>query len=51
VIWFVLCALLCSLPAQGVLVTPGVALLYVSAGLAIWSLVVYVRKIWRILLK
>ncbi|GJN08226.1 hypothetical protein PR202_ga26123 [Eleusine coracana subsp. coracana] len=40
-----------SLPAQGVLVTPGVALLYVSAGLAIWSLVVYMRKIWRILLK
>ncbi|PAN50241.1 hypothetical protein PAHAL_9G507300 [Panicum hallii] len=40
-----------SLPAQGALVTPGVALLYVSAGLAIWSLVVYMRKIWRILLK
>ncbi|KAL6645776.1 hypothetical protein ACP70R_017384 [Stipagrostis hirtigluma subsp. patula] len=40
-----------SLPAQDVLVTSGVALLYVSAGLAIWSLVVYMRKIWRILLK
>ncbi|XP_066352581.1 cardiolipin synthase (CMP-forming), mitochondrial-like [Miscanthus floridulus] len=40
-----------SLPAQGALVAPGVALLYVSAGLAIWSLVVYMRKIWRILLK
>ncbi|RCV45335.1 hypothetical protein SETIT_9G445700v2 [Setaria italica] len=40
-----------SLPAQGALVTPGVVLLYVSAGLAIWSLVVYMRKIWRILLK
>ncbi|KQK22226.1 cardiolipin synthase (CMP-forming), mitochondrial [Brachypodium distachyon] len=40
-----------SLPVQGALVTPGVALLYVSAGLAIWSLVVYIRKIWRILLK
>ncbi|XP_062210833.1 cardiolipin synthase (CMP-forming), mitochondrial-like [Phragmites australis] len=40
-----------SLPGQGLLVTPGVALLYVSAGLAIWSLVVYMRKIWRILLK
>ncbi|KAL5218779.1 hypothetical protein ABZP36_019463 [Zizania latifolia] len=39
------------LPAQDALVTPGVALLYVSAGLAIWSLVVYIRKIWRILLK
>jgi CDP-diacylglycerol---glycerol-3-phosphate 3-phosphatidyltransferase len=51
VIWFVLCALLCSLPAQGVLVTSGVALLYVSAGLAIWSLVVYMRKIWQIILK
>ncbi|OEL32806.1 Cardiolipin synthase (CMP-forming), mitochondrial [Dichanthelium oligosanthes] len=40
-----------SLPVQGALVIPGVALLYVSAGLAIWSLVVYMRKIWRILLK
>ncbi|CAN6295512.1 unnamed protein product [Urochloa humidicola] len=40
-----------SLPAQGALATSGVALLYVSAGLAIWSLVVYMRKIWRILLK
>ncbi|EER92436.1 hypothetical protein BDA96_01G438200 [Sorghum bicolor] len=40
-----------SLPAQGALAAPGVALLYVSAGLAIWSLVVYMRKIWRILLK
>lgn len=40
-----------SLPAQDALVTSGIALLYVSAGLAIWSLVVYMRKIWRILLK
>ncbi|KAG8096458.1 hypothetical protein GUJ93_ZPchr0013g37453 [Zizania palustris] len=40
-----------SLPAQDALVTSGVVLLYVSAGLAIWSLVVYMRKIWRILLK
>ncbi|NP_001354890.1 Cardiolipin synthase (CMP-forming), mitochondrial [Zea mays] len=40
-----------SLPAQGALVAPGVALLYVSTGLAVWSLVVYMRKIWRILLK
>ncbi|CAL4913906.1 unnamed protein product [Urochloa decumbens] len=40
-----------SVPAQGALAIPGVALLYVSAGLAIWSLVVYMRKIWRILLK
>ncbi|NP_001151070.2 CDP-diacylglycerol--glycerol-3-phosphate 3-phosphatidyltransferase [Zea mays] len=40
-----------SVPAQGALVAPGVALLYISAGLAIWSLVVYMRKIWRTLLK
>ncbi|XP_047090211.1 cardiolipin synthase (CMP-forming), mitochondrial [Lolium rigidum] len=40
-----------SLPVQGALVAPGVALLYASAGLAIWSLVVYIRNIWRILLK
>ncbi|KAE8787574.1 cardiolipin synthase (CMP-forming), mitochondrial-like [Hordeum vulgare] len=40
-----------SLPVQGALVPPGVALLYASAGLAIWSLVVYIRNIWRILLK
>ncbi|XP_062215986.1 cardiolipin synthase (CMP-forming), mitochondrial-like [Phragmites australis] len=40
-----------SLPGQGFLVAPGVVLLYVSAGLAMWSLVVYMRKIWRILLK
>jgi CDP-diacylglycerol---glycerol-3-phosphate 3-phosphatidyltransferase len=50
-IWFMLCDLFCSLPAQGALVAPGVALLYISAGLAIWSLVVYMRKIWRTLLK
>ncbi|VAI06996.1 unnamed protein product [Triticum turgidum subsp. durum] len=40
-----------SLHVQGALVPPGVALLYASAGLAIWSLVVYIRNIWRILLK
>ncbi|KAM0822965.1 hypothetical protein ACQ4PT_071185 [Festuca glaucescens] len=40
-----------SLPVQGALVAPGVVLLYASAGLAIWSLVVYIRNIWRILLK
>ncbi|XP_010556265.1 PREDICTED: CDP-diacylglycerol--glycerol-3-phosphate 3-phosphatidyltransferase 2-like [Tarenaya hassleriana] len=35
----------------GGLVASGVALLYVSAGLSMWSLVVYMRKIWRVLLK
>uniref|UniRef100_A0ACD5XER3 Uncharacterized protein n=1 Tax=Avena sativa TaxID=4498 RepID=A0ACD5XER3_AVESA len=39
------------LPVQGALAAPGVALLYASAGLAIWSLVVYIRNIGRILLK
>ncbi|KAK4756785.1 hypothetical protein SAY87_006912 [Trapa incisa] len=29
----------------------GVALLYISAGLAVWSLVVYMKKIWKVLLK
>ncbi|KAL1208772.1 CDP-diacylglycerol--glycerol-3-phosphate 3-phosphatidyltransferase 2 [Cardamine amara subsp. amara] len=33
------------------LLPPGIGLLYVSAGLSIWSLVVYMRKIWRVLLK
>lgn len=29
----------------------GVALLYTSAGLALWSLAVYMRKIWKVLLR
>ncbi|AEE79330.1 CDP-diacylglycerol--glycerol-3-phosphate 3-phosphatidyltransferase 2 [Arabidopsis thaliana] len=33
------------------LLPSGIGLLYVSAGLSIWSLVVYMRKIWRVLLK
>ncbi|KAK4785467.1 hypothetical protein SAY86_002156 [Trapa natans] len=33
------------------LVGTGMALLYISAGLAVWSLVVYMRKIWKDLLK
>ncbi|KAK9699503.1 hypothetical protein RND81_08G177800 [Saponaria officinalis] len=33
------------------LATSGVALLYISAGLAVWSLVVYMRKIWKVLLR
>ncbi|KAF8395040.1 hypothetical protein HHK36_018979 [Tetracentron sinense] len=40
-----------SLAGLGFLVATGVVLLYISAGLAVWSLVVYMRKIWRILLK
>nr|ABA55724.1 phosphatidylglycerolphosphate synthase [Vigna unguiculata] len=34
-----------------ILVGSGVALLYTSAGLALWSLVVYMKKIWRVLLR
>ncbi|KAJ6793654.1 putative cardiolipin synthase (CMP-forming), mitochondrial [Iris pallida] len=39
-----------SLAGYDVLVASGVLLLYISAGLSLWSLVVYMRKIWRILL-
>ncbi|KAJ4869320.1 hypothetical protein Rs2_49132 [Raphanus sativus] len=35
----------------GWLVACGAGLLYVSAGLSVWSLVVYMRKIWKVLLK
>ncbi|XP_031103855.1 CDP-diacylglycerol--glycerol-3-phosphate 3-phosphatidyltransferase 2-like [Ipomoea triloba] len=34
----------------GALVGSGVALLYISAWLAVWSLFVYMRKIWKVLL-
>ncbi|KAM6582631.1 hypothetical protein CsatB_009633 [Cannabis sativa] len=40
-----------SLGGPGIFVATGVALLYISAGLAVWSLVVYMSKIWRVLLK
>ncbi|KAI4384443.1 hypothetical protein MLD38_002600 [Melastoma candidum] len=40
-----------SLGAPDALVTAGVALLYTSAGLAVWSLIVYMKKIWKVLLK
>ncbi|XP_077217290.1 CDP-diacylglycerol--glycerol-3-phosphate 3-phosphatidyltransferase 2-like [Tasmannia lanceolata] len=40
-----------SLTGPDVLVISGVVLLYVSAGLAVYSLGVYMRKIWRTLLK
>ncbi|KAG6497450.1 CDP-diacylglycerol--glycerol-3-phosphate 3-phosphatidyltransferase 2-like [Zingiber officinale] len=39
------------LKQQCVFVAFGVALLYASAGLAVWSLIIYMRKIWRVLLK
>ncbi|KAI3817694.1 hypothetical protein L1987_11491 [Smallanthus sonchifolius] len=39
-----------SFTEVGLLGTTGVALLYVSAGLAVWSLVVYMKKISRVLL-
>ncbi|KAK1378137.1 CDP-diacylglycerol--glycerol-3-phosphate 3-phosphatidyltransferase [Heracleum sosnowskyi] len=40
-----------SLAGPGVLLTSGVTLLYISAWLAVWSLVVYMKKIWKVLLK
>ncbi|XP_008233394.1 PREDICTED: CDP-diacylglycerol--glycerol-3-phosphate 3-phosphatidyltransferase 2 [Prunus mume] len=40
-----------SLGRPEALVASGVALLYISAGLAVWSLVVYMSKIWKVLLK
>ncbi|CAA6669341.1 unnamed protein product [Spirodela intermedia] len=40
-----------SLAGQGLLVACGVTLLNISAALAVWSLAVYMRKIWRVLLK
>lgn len=40
-----------SIGGSGTLMTTGVALLYTSAGLAVWSLVVYMRKIWKVLLR
>ncbi|XP_074301683.1 CDP-diacylglycerol--glycerol-3-phosphate 3-phosphatidyltransferase 1, chloroplastic/mitochondrial-like isoform X2 [Silene latifolia] len=40
-----------SLAGSATLATSGVALLYVSAGLAFWSLAVYMRKIWKVLSK
>ncbi|KAG7574188.1 CDP-alcohol phosphatidyltransferase [Arabidopsis suecica] len=35
----------------GWLVASGAGLLYVSAGLSVWSLAVYMRKIWKVLMK
>ncbi|KAM7504512.1 hypothetical protein LguiB_003416 [Lonicera macranthoides] len=40
-----------SLSGAGFLVASGVTLLYISAGLAVWSLVVYMRKIWKVLIR
>lgn len=40
-----------SYGGAAIVVGSGVALLYASAGLAIWSLVVYIRKIWKVLLR
>ncbi|KAL0298645.1 UNVERIFIED_CONTAM: Cardiolipin synthase (CMP-forming), mitochondrial [Sesamum radiatum] len=40
-----------SLVGAGTLAYSGVLLLYISAWLALWSLVVYVRKIWKVLLR
>ncbi|KAG6619022.1 hypothetical protein I3842_Q112500 [Carya illinoinensis] len=40
-----------SLGGSGVFVASGVGLLYISAGLSVWSLVVYMRKIWKALPK
>ncbi|KAB5538891.1 hypothetical protein DKX38_016424 [Salix brachista] len=40
-----------SLGGSGILVPSGVILLYISAGLSVWSLAVYMSKIWKVLLK
>uniref|UniRef100_A0A2P2JUX1 CDP-diacylglycerol--glycerol-3-phosphate 1-phosphatidyltransferase n=2 Tax=Rhizophora mucronata TaxID=61149 RepID=A0A2P2JUX1_RHIMU len=40
-----------SLGGAGILAASGVILLYVSAGLSVWSLAVYMSKIWKVLLK
>ncbi|XP_078436112.1 CDP-diacylglycerol--glycerol-3-phosphate 3-phosphatidyltransferase 2-like [Wolffia australiana] len=40
-----------SLAGQGLQVAVGVTLLNISAALAVWSLAVYMRKIWKVLLK
>lgn len=40
-----------SLRGAESLVACGVVLLYTSAGLALWSLIVYMKKIWKVLLK
>ncbi|KAL9271176.1 CDP-diacylglycerol--glycerol-3-phosphate 3-phosphatidyltransferase 1, chloroplastic-like protein [Drosera capensis] len=37
--------------SNSILASCGVALLYVSSGLSVWSLVVYGRKIWKVLLR
>ena len=44
-------SLLCSLGGPGILVPSGVLLLYISAGLSVWSLAIYMSKIWKVLLK
>lgn len=38
-----------SLIESGTLVASGVLLLYISAWLSVWSLIVYMRKIWKFL--
>lgn len=40
-----------SLGGPEFVVASGVVLLYISAGLAVWSLVVYMSKIWKVLLR
>ncbi|PIN16726.1 CDP-alcohol phosphatidyltransferase/Phosphatidylglycerol-phosphate synthase [Handroanthus impetiginosus] len=40
-----------SLVGSQTLAYSGVVLLYISAGLALWSLVVYMKKIWKVLLR
>ncbi|XP_010693113.2 CDP-diacylglycerol--glycerol-3-phosphate 3-phosphatidyltransferase 2 [Beta vulgaris subsp. vulgaris] len=40
-----------SVSSQGALAASGVVLLYISAGLAAWSLVVYMRKIGKVLMR
>lgn len=41
----------CSHGGPAILAGSGVFLLYIAAGLAIWSFVVYMRKMWKVLLR
>ncbi|KAI5431942.1 CDP-diacylglycerol-glycerol-3-phosphate 3-phosphatidyltransferase [Lathyrus oleraceus] len=41
----------CSHGGPAILAGSGVLLLYIAAGLAVWSFVVYMRKIWKVLVR
>ncbi|XP_058736189.1 CDP-diacylglycerol--glycerol-3-phosphate 3-phosphatidyltransferase 1, chloroplastic-like [Vicia villosa] len=41
----------CSHGGPAILAGSGVLMLYIAAGLAVWSFVVYMRKIWKVLVR